>query len=154
MLDLCCTPRFADQAPGEIYASLLDEGVYHCFTGPHYRILGQHGEVRERLASSCGIQPIKNLNRWRNVRMRCGPGTSPSRWDPPTGPTSISTLSSTSSAAVGWLVGVSPMRKSAAQFKPLFDDAITKHDVPPGQFAACDDRGGPMKAKATALPAR
>ena len=23
-------PRFADQAPAEIYASLLDDGVYHC----------------------------------------------------------------------------------------------------------------------------
>ena len=32
----------------EIYASLLDEGVYHCSIRTMYRILGQHGEVRER----------------------------------------------------------------------------------------------------------
>ena len=39
---------FADQAPAEIYASLLDEGAYHCSIRTMYRILGQHGEVRGR----------------------------------------------------------------------------------------------------------
>ena len=41
-------PRFADQAPAEIYATLLDEGVYHCSIRTMYRVLSQHGEVRER----------------------------------------------------------------------------------------------------------
>jgi len=48
VLDLLHTPRFADQAPAEIYASLLDEGVYHCSIRTMYRVLGQHDEVRER----------------------------------------------------------------------------------------------------------
>jgi putative transposase len=30
MLDLSRQDSFADQAPAEIHASLLDEGVYHC----------------------------------------------------------------------------------------------------------------------------
>ena len=30
VLDLLHAPRFADQAPAEVYASLLDEGIYHC----------------------------------------------------------------------------------------------------------------------------
>jgi putative transposase len=30
VLDLLHSPRFADQAPADIYATLLDEGVYHC----------------------------------------------------------------------------------------------------------------------------
>jgi putative transposase len=30
VLDLLHAPRFADQAPAEIYATLLDEGIYHC----------------------------------------------------------------------------------------------------------------------------
>jgi putative transposase len=34
--------------PAEIYATLLDEGVYHCSIRTMYRILGQNGEVRER----------------------------------------------------------------------------------------------------------
>jgi putative transposase len=48
VLDLLHGPRFADQAPAEVYASLLDEGVYHCSIRTMYRILDQHGEVRER----------------------------------------------------------------------------------------------------------
>jgi putative transposase len=41
-------PRFADLAPAEIYATLLDEGVYHCSIRTLYRILDEHEEVRER----------------------------------------------------------------------------------------------------------
>ena len=48
VLDLLRTPRFADLAPGEIYATLLDEGVYHCSIRTMYRLLARHGEVRER----------------------------------------------------------------------------------------------------------
>ncbi len=33
----------------------------------------------------------------------------------------------------------------------MFDDAVAKHNVPPGQLTLLADRGGPMKAKATAL---
>src|SRR5664279_5503493 len=33
----------------------------------------------------------------------------------------------------------------------LFDDAFVKHDVPPDQLTLHADRGGPMKAKATAF---
>ena len=35
-------------APAEIYASLLDEGDYHCSIRTMYRILDHNGEVRER----------------------------------------------------------------------------------------------------------
>ena len=50
VLDLLHAPRFADQAPAEIYACLLDEGVYHCSIRTMYRLLGQNGEIRERRA--------------------------------------------------------------------------------------------------------
>lgn len=36
-------------------------------------------------------------------------------------------------------------------FKVLFDDAIAKQAITPGQLTLHADRGGPMKAKATAL---
>src|SRR5487761_2597482 len=48
VLDLLHAPRFADQAPAEIYACLLDEGVYHCSIRTMYRILAASQEVRER----------------------------------------------------------------------------------------------------------
>ena len=50
VLDLLRAPRFVDQAPAEVYASLLDEGVYHCSIRTMYRILAANQEVRERRA--------------------------------------------------------------------------------------------------------
>jgi transposase InsO family protein len=47
-LDPLHAPRFADQASAEIYATLLDEGDYHCSIRTMYRLPGQNGEVRER----------------------------------------------------------------------------------------------------------
>ena len=49
VLDLLRAPRFADQAPpAEVYASLLDDGVYLCSVRTMYRILAANQEVRER----------------------------------------------------------------------------------------------------------
>src|SRR4029434_3552504 len=42
------TPRFVDLAPGEVYATLLDEGRYLCSERTMYRVLGAHAERRER----------------------------------------------------------------------------------------------------------
>lgn len=48
VLDMLHSERFIDQSPQEIYAILLDEGVYHCSVRTMYRILAQEKEVRER----------------------------------------------------------------------------------------------------------
>ena len=50
VLDLLHAPGFVDQAPAEVYATLLDQGIYHCSIRTMYRILEQHAEVRERRA--------------------------------------------------------------------------------------------------------
>ena len=49
---------------------------------------------------------------------------------------------------VGWRI---EHAESATLFKALFSDAMAKHAVPPDQLTLHADRGGPMKAKATAL---
>ena len=41
--------------------------------------------------------------------------------------------------------------ESVALFKPLFEDAVEQHAVPPGQLTLHADRGPTMKAKATAF---
>jgi len=41
-------PRFADLAPAEVYAALLDEGKRLCSERTMYRVLGENQEVRER----------------------------------------------------------------------------------------------------------
>jgi hypothetical protein len=50
VLEVLHAPAFVDQAPAEIYATLLDQGVYHCSVRTMYRILSQSAEVCERRA--------------------------------------------------------------------------------------------------------
>src|SRR5512141_1288749 len=50
VLDVLHEPRFADLAPAEVYAMLLDEGRYLCSERTMYRILAENAEVRERRA--------------------------------------------------------------------------------------------------------
>ena len=45
-----CSPRFTDRAPAEVYATLLDEGVYLCSERTMYRVLAENRAVRERRA--------------------------------------------------------------------------------------------------------
>lgn len=46
--DVLCSERFGDLAPAQVYATLLDEGVYLCSERTMYRILHEHDLVRER----------------------------------------------------------------------------------------------------------
>ena len=48
VLNVLHEERFCDQAPGEVYATLLDEGQYLCSERTMYRILAENHEVRER----------------------------------------------------------------------------------------------------------
>lgn len=48
VLDVLHSDRFVDKAPTEVYATLLDEGTYHCSIRTMYRVLEKAGEVRER----------------------------------------------------------------------------------------------------------
>src|ERR1700689_4473227 len=59
ILDLLRAPRFADQAPAEVYAILLDEGVYHCSIRTMYRILAANQES-VNAAITCAIRSTKN----------------------------------------------------------------------------------------------
>ena len=149
VLDLLHAPRFADQAPAEVYASLLDEGVYHCSIRTMYRVLDQNDEVRERRNQL--RHPV-----YRKPELLAERPNQVWSWDITKlmGPTKLSyfylyvVLDIFSRRVVGWCVADA---ESAVLFRPLLDDAIAKHHVPPGQLTLHADRGGPMKAKATAL---
>jgi putative transposase len=149
VLDLLHAPRFADQAPAEIYATLLDEGDYHCSIRTMYRLVGQNGEVGERRQQL--RHPV-----YQKPELLAEKPNQVWSWDITKlmGPTKWSyfylyvILDIFSRRVVGWCVADT---ESAVLFRPLFDDAITKHNVPPGQLTLHADRGGPMKAKATAF---
>ena len=48
VLEVLHSPRFVDAAPAEVYATLLDEGVYLASERTMYRLLAQVGESGER----------------------------------------------------------------------------------------------------------
>ena len=48
VLAVLCSERFADLAPAQVYATLLDEGIFMCSTSTMYRILRQHSLTKER----------------------------------------------------------------------------------------------------------
>jgi putative transposase len=48
VLSMLRSERFIDQAPAQVFASLLDQGRYLCSERTMYRLLRSHGEVRER----------------------------------------------------------------------------------------------------------
>lgn len=48
VLDTLHEERFVDQAPREVAATLIDEGKRLCSVSTMYRVLREHGEVRER----------------------------------------------------------------------------------------------------------
>jgi hypothetical protein len=49
--------RFADKSPGQVWAVLLDEGVYLCSQATMYRLLRERGQAGERRAHA--IHPAK-----------------------------------------------------------------------------------------------
>jgi putative transposase len=149
IVDLLRTDRFADQAPAEVYATLLDEGLYHCSIRTMYRILHENDEVRERRLQRRHTVYAKpellaegpnQVWSWDITKLM-----GPSKW---TYFYLYVIIDIFSRRVVGWCLADT---ESAALFRPLFEDAVDHHAVPPGQLTLHADRGPSMKAKATAL---
>ena len=149
VLDLLHEPRFSDQAPAEIFATLLDENTYHCSIRTMYRILGRNAEVRERRAQlrhpayqkpELLAERPNEVWSWDITKLM-----GPAKWSYFYLYVIIDIFSR---RVVGWCIADT---EAASLFHPLFDEAITNHQVPAGQLTLHADRGGPMKAKATAL---
>ena len=145
------TPRFADQTPTEVYATLLDEGVYLCSMRTMNRILAARGEVaeRRRLRRHPVYQKPELLAEAPNQVWSWGIAKL-------MGPVKRSyfylyvILEIFSRHVVRWRI---EHAQSANQFKSLSKDAMAKHAMASDQLTLQADRGDPMKAKATALDA-
>ena len=48
VLDVLHSDRFVDRAPAQVWAELIDDGTYYCSVRTMYRLLAEHGEIRER----------------------------------------------------------------------------------------------------------
>ena len=149
VLDTLNCERFVDQAPAEIYATLLDENVYHCSVRTMYRILNANHQVRERrdvLRHPAYTKPellATAPNRvwsWDITKL-----LGPAKW---TYFYLYVILDIFSRYVVGWVVADG---ESTALAKTLIQVTYEKQGIVPGQLGLHADRGSAMKSHGTAL---
>ncbi len=149
VLALLNSERFADKAPAQVYADLLDDEKRLCSVRTMYRILAASGEVRERR------DQLRHPHYAKPELVATGPNQVWS-WDLTKlqGPEKWTyfylyvVLDIFSRYVVGWMVAE---RESAALGQDVVRTACERHGVEPGQLVVHADRGSPMVAKSTAL---
>lgn len=134
--------RFQDKAPREVYATLLDEGVYLCSVRTMYRVLHAHQEVHERravLVHPSYARPELLARRpnelwsWDITKLR-GPTT----W---TYYYLYVILDVFSRYVVGWMVA---LRESSDLARELIAQTCERQGIEPGQLTLHADRGSSM----------
>ena len=142
-------PRFADLAPGEVYATLLDEGTYLCSERTMYRLLAQHAEVRERrdqlrhpryAAPELLAQRPNELWSW-DITKLLGPAT----W---TYFYLYVMLDVFSRYVVGWMVA---HRESATLAEQFIRETCARQGIAREQLTIHADRGTAMTSKSVAF---
>lgn len=148
VLDTLHSERFVDKAPLEVYATLLDEGVYFCSTRTMYRILDDNQEVRERrnqLQHPSYTKPEllaeapNQVWSWDITKL-----LGPVKW---TYFYLYVIIDIYSRFVVGWMVAD---RESSDLAKRLIDESYLKHGIQEGQLVLHADRGTSMKSKLVA----
>ena len=149
VLDTFHSERFLDQAPAQVHATLLDEGVYLCSPRTMYRILDGADEVKERRDQVCrphyakpellATQP-NELWSWDITKL-----LGPAKW---TYFYLYVILDVFSRYVVGWMVAP---HESAVLGERLIKDTCTKQGIVPGQLTLHADRGSSMRSKPVAL---
>lgn len=141
--------RFQDQAPREVYATLIDEGQYLCSWRTMYRILAEHDEVRERrnqLRHPNYVKPEllatkpNQLWSWDITKL-----LGPAKW---TYYYLYVILDVFSRFVVGWLIAE---QESATLAKELIAETCTRQGIQPEQLTVHADRGSAMTSKSVAF---
>lgn len=148
VLAVLSSPRFADKAPAEVVATLLDEKQYLCSERTMYRILRQADQVRERrdqLRHPAYAKPEllatapKQLWSWDITKLR--------------GPQPWSyfhlylILDVFSRYIVGWMVAP---HESGELAKELIEQTCERQGIKPGSLTLHADRGAAMISKTVA----
>jgi putative transposase len=140
--------RFQDQAPREVYATLLDEEQYLCSWRTMYRIMAENHEIRERrdqLQHPVYAKPEllathpNQVWSWDITKLR-GPAT----W---TYYSLYVILDVYSRYVVGWMIAE---RESEALAQELIRATCEKQGIQPGQLTLHADNGSAMIAKSVA----
>jgi putative transposase len=141
--------RFCDLAPAEVYATLLDEGVYLCSERTMYRILKEHSQTRERRAQR------RHPNYVAPELMATGPNQLWC-WDITKLKTFVKSqylhlyviLDVFSRYVVGWLVAE---RESGELAKLLIEETCERQGITPGELIFHADNGAAMVAQPVAF---
>lgn len=141
--------RFQDCSPAQVYASLLDDGRYHCSIRTMYRLLDAEGENRER-RDQLIHPPYK-----KPELLASGPNQLWS-WDITKlrGPVKWSfyylyvILDVFSRYVTGWMISY---RETAGLARQLIENSCEKQNIVPGQLTIHADRGSSMTSKSLAL---
>jgi len=140
--------RFQDSVPRQVYATLLDEGEYLCHWRTMYRILDEHGEVRERrnqLQHPVYTKPEllargpNQLWSWDITKLK-----GPAKW---TYYYLYVILDVFSRYVVGWMVAE---REAASLAEKLIAQTCVKQGIEPSQLTLHADRGPSMRTKSVA----
>ncbi len=149
VLELLHSERFCDKAPYQIYASLLDEGQYHCSISTMYRLLtDEHGDVKERRRQvqrpaysrpellsdrpnqvwSWDITKLKSHIKWTYFYLYV-------------------IMDIYSRYVVGWMVAY---KEQDALAKRFIQESCMKQEIKRDQLTIHADRGSSMKSKTVA----
>ena len=148
VLEVLNSERFQDAAPRQVYATLLDEGVYLCSWRTMYRILEEHHQVRERRNQLRHPEYVKpellatepnRLWSWDITRLK-----GPAQW---TYYYLYTILDVFSRYTPGWLIATS---ESATLAQQLIEEACIKQGILPEQLTLHADRGSAMISKSVA----
>lgn len=142
-------PRFADWAPAQVHAQLLDEGRYLCSVRTMQRILKSRGEAQERRDQR--LHPVyarpellatrpNELWSWDITKL-----LGPRKW---TYYYLYVILDVFSRFVVGWMVA---LRESAALARHLIVETCRREEIVAGQLTLHADRGSSMASKPVAL---
>ena len=149
VLDILHLDRFVDKAPHEVYATLLDEGQYHCSISTMYRILDANTEVKERRSQLS--HPV-----YQKPELLATAPNQVWSWDITKllGPVKWSycylyvILDIFSRSVVGWMIAPAELATLAEK---LIREACEKQNIERGQLTIHADRGSSMKSKPVAL---
>lgn len=148
VLDVLHAPRFIDKPPAQVYAALLDEGVYLCSIRTMYRLLRENQEVRERRNQRRHPQYKKpellatgpnQVWSWDITKLR-----GPYKW---TSYFLYVIMDIFSRKVVGWMVATRECGELAAD---LIAETCLRQRVEKHKLCIHSDRGSPMKSKSVA----
>jgi putative transposase len=149
ILDELHSDRFADMAPAEVWAILLDQGRYLGSISTFYRLLRQAGETRERRRQATHPATMKPelaatapnaVWSWDITKLR-----GPAKW---TYYHLYVILDIFSRYVVGWMVA---HRESAALAEILIRQTCAKQHIGADQLTIHADRGSSMTSKPVAF---